>query len=155
MATSASMTRARAETPWTVLFPTESTEYVEGSEGTTDDSMTGFDKANDDDNDDDLDDEDEDEDEDEDGLDAAKMVAIRAASEAFRSMRSNTRCRVCGSRLDRRLCVIHPPNAHRLQIVVLVQRRNALLRGAAKNPRGTLRQVRFLHVGIWLAEEQS
>ena len=150
MATSASMTRARAETPWTVLFPTESTEYVEGSEGTTDDSMTGFDKANEDDNDD-LDDEDEDED----GLDAAKMVAIRAASEAFRSMRSNTRCRVCGSRLDRRLCVIHPPNAHRLQIVVLVQRRNALLRGAAKNPRGTLRQVRFRHVGIWLAEEQS
>lgn len=149
MATSASMTRARAETPWMVLFPTESTEYVEGSEGTTDDSMTGFDKANDDDNDD------EDEDEDEDGLDAAKMVAIRAASEAFRSMRSNTRCRVCGSRLDRRLCVIHPPNAHRLQIVVLVQRRNALLRSAAKNPRGTLRQVRFRHVGIWLAEEQS
>ena len=149
MATSASMTRARAETPWMVLFPTESTEYVEGSEGTTDDSMTGFDKANDDDN------EDEDEDEDEDGLDAAKMVAIRAASEAFRSMRSNTRCRVCGSRLDRRLCVIHPPNAHRLQIVVLVQRRNALLRSAAKNPRGTLRQVRFRHVGIWLAEEQS
>ena len=151
MATSASMTRARAETPWTVLFPTESTEYVEGSEGTTDDSMTGFDKANDDDNDDDLDDEDEDED----GLDAAKMVAIRAASEAFRSMRSNTRCRVCGSRLDRRLCVIHPPNAHRLQIVVLVQRRNALLRGAAKNARRALRQVRFRHVGIWLAEEQS
>ena len=150
MAASASMTRARAETPWTVLLPTESTEYVEGSEGTTDDSMTGFDKANEDDNDD-LDDEDEDED----GLDAAKMVAIRAASEAFRSMRSNTRCRVCGSRLDRRLCVIHPPNAHRLQIVVLVQRRNALLRGAAKNPRGTLRQVRFRHVGIWLAEEQS
>lgn len=149
MATSASMTRARAETPWMVLFPMESTEYVEGSEGTTDDSMTGFDKANDDDNDD------EDEDEDEDGLDAAKMVAIRAASEAFRSMRSNTRCRVCGSRLDRRLCVIHPPNAHRLQIVVLVQRRNALLRSAAKNPRGTLRQVRFRHVGIWLAEEQS
>ena len=150
MATSASMTRARAETPWMVLFPMESTEYVEGSEGTTDDSMTGFDKANDDDNDD-LDDEDEDED----GLDAAKMVAIRAASEAFRSMRSNTRCRVCGSRLDRRLCVIHPPNAHRLQIVVLVQRRNALLRSAAKNPRGALRQVRFRHVGIWLAEEQS
>ena len=120
MATSGSMTRARAATPWTVLFPTQRTEYVEGSEGTTDDSMTGFDKPNedededddDDDEDDDEDDneddnDDDDEDDDEDEEDAAKIVAIRAASEAFRSIRSKTRCRVGGSRLDRRLCVIH------------------------------------------------
>lgn len=118
--------------------------------------MTGFDKANEDDNDDDEDDDLDDlDDEDDDGLDAAKMVAIRAASEAFRSMRSNTRCRVGGSRLDRKLCVIHPRNAHRLQVVVLLQRRNALLRSPAKNARRALRQVRFRHVGIWLAEEQG
>ena len=115
MATSGSMTKARAATPWTVLFPTQRTEYVEGSEGTTDDSMTGFDKPNEDDkpnddeDEDDEDDEDdnEDDDDDEDEEDAAKIVAIRAASEAFRSIRSKTRCRVGGSRLDRRLCVIH------------------------------------------------
>lgn len=109
MATSGSMTRARAATPWTVLFPTQRTEYVEGSEGTTDDSMTGFDKPNEDEDEDDNDDEDdnEDDDDDEDEEDAAKIVAIRAASEAFRSIRSKTRCRVGGSRLDRRLCVIH------------------------------------------------